>query len=118
MQRAQQGAARALFPTLCTILCTIFGKANSRDFPPKKILTISFWGEDTIVVNIFLPQPISKFLSTFLRNEIYGLNGVMTSGWCIHPGGPQGYYLDCSVFLLASTWIQAAAQFPTRYTDA
>jgi len=45
-------------------------------------------------------------------------NGVMTSGWCIHPGGPQGYYLDCSVFLLASTWIQAAAQFPTRYTDA
>jgi len=42
----------------------------------------------------------------------------MTSGWCIHPGGPQGYYLDCSVFLLASTWIQAAAQFPTRYTDA
>jgi hypothetical protein len=26
--------------------------------------------------------------------------------------------LDCSVFLLASTWIQAAAQFPTRYTDA
>jgi hypothetical protein len=45
-------------------------------------------------------------------------DGVMTSGWCIHPGGPQGYYLDCSVFLLASTWIQAAAQFPTRYTDA
>ena len=45
-------------------------------------------------------------------------NGVMTSGWCIHPGGPQGYYLDCSVFLLASTWTQAAAQFPTRYTDA
>ena len=40
VQRAQQGGARALFPILCTILCTIFGKANSRDFPPKKILTI------------------------------------------------------------------------------
>jgi hypothetical protein len=59
-----------------------------------------------------------KFIPFKYRPENYVLNGVMTSGWCIHPGGPQGYYLDCSVFLLASTWIQAAAQFPTRYTDA
>jgi hypothetical protein len=36
VQRAQQGAARALFPILCTILCTIFGKANSRDFSSQK----------------------------------------------------------------------------------
>jgi hypothetical protein len=40
VQRAQQGAARALFPILSPILFPIFGKANSRDFPPKKILTI------------------------------------------------------------------------------
>jgi hypothetical protein len=33
VQRAQQGAARALFP----ILFPIFGKANSPIFPPKKI---------------------------------------------------------------------------------
>jgi hypothetical protein len=41
VQRAQQGAARALFPILSPILFPIFGKANSRDFPPKKILTIA-----------------------------------------------------------------------------
>jgi hypothetical protein len=40
VQRAQQGGARALFPILSPILFPIFGKANSRDFPPKKILTI------------------------------------------------------------------------------
>jgi hypothetical protein len=41
VQHAQQGGARALFQILSPILFPIFGKANSRDFPPKKVLTIS-----------------------------------------------------------------------------
>jgi hypothetical protein len=36
VQRAQQGAARALFPILSPILFPIFGKANSRDFSSQK----------------------------------------------------------------------------------
>jgi hypothetical protein len=37
VQRAQQGAARALFPILSPIFCPIFGKANSREFSAQKI---------------------------------------------------------------------------------
>ncbi len=40
VQRAQQGAARALFPILSPILLPIFGKAKTAIFPPKKI---SWW---------------------------------------------------------------------------
>ena len=40
VQRAQQGAARALFPILSPILFPIFGKANS-DFSSQKKITIT-----------------------------------------------------------------------------
>jgi hypothetical protein len=43
VQRAQQGAARALFPILSPILFPIFGKANSRDFSSQKNINNTFF---------------------------------------------------------------------------
>jgi len=43
VQRAQQGAARALFPILSPILFPIFGKANSRDFSSQKNINNIGW---------------------------------------------------------------------------
>ena len=43
VQRAQQGAARALFPILSPILFPIFGKANSRDFSSQKNINKNFF---------------------------------------------------------------------------
>jgi hypothetical protein len=52
VQRAQQGGARALFPILSPILFPIFGKANSRDFPPKKIFNNNVYDKSSVRIAI------------------------------------------------------------------